>query len=122
MVVGEKASIGAKGENFAAEYLKRRGYRILSRNERNRFGEIDLVARAGDGTLVFVEVKTMREGELTPEDQMKRRKMDNFRKSAEFFAGRNQEAVDEKKGWRLDLIAITVKGGSRSIKHYENIA
>ena len=44
-----------------AEALERRGYRILARRYRTRFGEIDIVARHGD-CIVFVEVKTRRDG------------------------------------------------------------
>lgn len=48
---------GHRGERLAANFLKRKGYRILARNCRSRWGEIDLVALDGD-CLVFVEVKT----------------------------------------------------------------
>lgn len=47
---------GAEGERAAAEFLEQRGYRILARNYRTRWGEIDLIAEEGR-TLVFVEVK-----------------------------------------------------------------
>jgi putative endonuclease len=52
---------GEIGEALAADYLSRSGYRIVARNYRCRFGEIDIVAREGD-TLVFVEVKSRRSG------------------------------------------------------------
>jgi len=52
-------ALGAFGETKAARYLKKRGYRILARNERNGGVEIDIVASRRD-TLVFVEVKTRR--------------------------------------------------------------
>ncbi len=48
---------GNRGEDIAAEYLIRNGYTILSRNYQSRSGEIDCVAEAPDGTLVFFEVK-----------------------------------------------------------------
>lgn len=48
---------GALGEQFAAEYLKTKGYRILETNFHTRFGEIDIIAQKGD-ILAFVEVKT----------------------------------------------------------------
>ena len=48
---------GAAGEDAAAAYLKKAGYEILARNYVSRAGEIDIVA-AGEGYLVFVEVKT----------------------------------------------------------------
>lgn len=47
---------GKYGEEIAAEYLIKLGYRIVENNYRNRFGEIDLIAEEG-GTLVFIEVK-----------------------------------------------------------------
>ncbi|KPK20548.1 MAG: hypothetical protein AMJ67_00895 [Betaproteobacteria bacterium SG8_41] len=50
---------GDSAEALAATFLQRRGLRILSRNYRCRFGEIDLVAESGR-TLVFVEVRARR--------------------------------------------------------------
>ena len=48
---------GDRGEREAARYLRRKGYKILARQYRNRLGELDLIAL--DGTwIVFVEVKT----------------------------------------------------------------
>jgi putative endonuclease len=49
--------LGKAGEDRAAQFLSRRGYRILERNYRTRNGEIDLIA-LHEGTVVFVEVKT----------------------------------------------------------------
>jgi putative endonuclease len=46
-----------EAEENAARYLKKKGYRIIDRNYRTRFGEIDIIARYGE-YLVFVEVKS----------------------------------------------------------------
>lgn len=51
-----KRSLGTLYEAKAADYLRQRGYRILEKNFRCRFGEIDLICRK-DRFLVFVEVK-----------------------------------------------------------------
>lgn len=48
---------GQAGEEYAARYLTRRGWRILARNFRVRQGEIDLIA-ANDRFVAFVEVKS----------------------------------------------------------------
>ena len=56
-----RQSLGILGEDLACRELRRRGYEILERRYRTRFGEIDIVAREG-GYTVFVEVKT-REGD-----------------------------------------------------------
>ncbi|HTZ86928.1 MAG TPA: YraN family protein [Solirubrobacteraceae bacterium] len=54
-----RRTLGCRGEQIAADYLRRRGYSVLDRNVRTRRGEIDLVAFKCS-TLVFVEVKTRR--------------------------------------------------------------
>jgi putative endonuclease len=51
--------IGQRGETLACDELLRRGYAILARRYRTRFGEIDIVAEDA-GTVVFVEVKARR--------------------------------------------------------------
>ncbi len=50
-------SLGERGEDFAARYLKRLGYHIVGRQVDLRVGELDIVAVDGR-TVVFVEVKT----------------------------------------------------------------
>jgi len=50
---------GKTGEDLAVRELTRRGYAILARRYRTRFGEIDIVARDGNA-IVFVEVKARR--------------------------------------------------------------
>jgi putative endonuclease len=54
-------TLGRRGEALAAEHLERLGYRVVDRNYRTRFGELDLVA-TDDYVLVFCEVKTRRDG------------------------------------------------------------
>jgi putative endonuclease len=49
--------LGARGEELAARHLEARGYQVVERNFRTRYGELDVVARAGR-FLVFCEVKT----------------------------------------------------------------
>ena len=52
-------SRGSADESLAAAFLESQGLRILERNYRCRFGEIDLVAAAGS-VRVFVEVRARR--------------------------------------------------------------
>ena len=54
---------GKKGEDIAVVYLKSAGYRIVERNYKCLFGEIDIVAKDGD-TVVFVEVKSRKSEEF----------------------------------------------------------
>ena len=53
----KRQSLGKMGEDLACTELQRRGYAILARRYRTRFGEIDVIAREG-GVVVFIEVKT----------------------------------------------------------------
>ncbi|HEX8030942.1 MAG TPA: YraN family protein [Vicinamibacterales bacterium] len=70
-----RQQLGTAGETLACAELERLGYRIIARNYRTRFGEIDIVADH-DGTVVFVEVKTKTDDsfgdpveEVTPQKQ-----------------------------------------------------
>jgi putative endonuclease len=54
-----RARLGRHGEELAAAYLERFGLALVARNQRTRYGEIDLIVFDG-ATLVFVEVKTHR--------------------------------------------------------------
>lgn len=122
LTMTQRSELGWEGENFAAEYLKRKGYRIIERNKREKWGELDIVAMTPDKTLVFVEVKTMRPGMLKPEDQMSGAKMKKFRRTAEIYAGSREELINDKKGWRLDLVALEKNNdGTFLVRHYENI-
>jgi len=53
-----RTELGAFGEELAADHLSALGMRIMARNWRCRYGELDLIAEDTDHTVVFVEVKT----------------------------------------------------------------
>jgi putative endonuclease len=64
-MIEPRHTVGKAGEEAAVLYLRQHGYRILERNYRCRFGEIDLIARDGS-MLAFVEVKTRRSQKYGP--------------------------------------------------------
>ena len=121
----QKSELGQEGENFAANYLKNKGYKIIEKNKREKWGELDIIAMAPDKTLVFVEVKTMMAGGedyLKPENQVSGAKIKKFRRTAELYANSHQGLIKDEKGWRLDLVAIEKQnGGQFLVRHYENI-
>ena len=78
-------TLGAWGEEQAARYLRRRGWRIVERNYTVRQGEIDLIAHDG-GTLCFVEVKVrsnLRYG--LPREYVTYSKREKLRTTAEYY-------------------------------------
>lgn len=81
---GTRKARGDIGENITAQYLTERGFTILSRQWRCRYGELDLVARDPGGAVCFVEVK--------------------LRKRYSLVSGR--EAVDARKRERLRKTAL----------------
>ena len=122
-----RSELGQLGENLATDYLKRKGYKILERNYRQPWGEIDIIARSPHKTLVFVEVKTVVNLRITPEEQVTKAKLRKVQRTASLYAGQFPEKIKDKKGWRIDLVAISFNpnltdiGKDFVIKHYENI-
>lgn len=125
--MNSKAELGHHGENIAAEYLKNKGYKIIERNFRMLWGELDLIVLDPNKTLVFVEVKTVRQmsqnvdNQISAEDQLTRAKLAKLQRTASLYAGNKPELVDDDKGWRIDLLAITIEDKKYQIKHYKNI-
>ncbi|MDE2098777.1 MAG: YraN family protein [Patescibacteria group bacterium] len=98
---------------MAAVYLKSKGHKILAKNFRRPWGEIDLISTSPDGVLVFTEIKSTLAEEggraPTPFDHMGFGKMRSLRRSAEFFA--NKFSKLSEKGWRIDFISVTIPEG-----------
>ncbi|MCI9598311.1 MAG: YraN family protein [Firmicutes bacterium] len=100
--------LGTLGENTAAEYLTRKGYRILCRNFRCREGEIDIVALKDD-TLHFIEVKT-RQGVLFghPLESVTKKKAAHMRAAASRFLAQWPKGWKRPAQIRMDAIAIEI--------------
>jgi len=119
--------IGNLGEKIACDYLIKNKYNIIGRNYRVGFDEIDIIAKSQDGTLIFIEVKTVTgKGEFVsgfmPEDQMPGFKLKKTIRACQKFSVQHPGLIDDEKGWRIDLIAITLKGEKTGIlHHYKNL-
>jgi putative endonuclease len=110
-----RQDFGKTGEDLATAELGRRGYAILARRYRTRYGEIDIVARDG-ATLVFVEVKARASADrgtaldaITPQ---KRRKLTMM--AADYLARNALEEV----ACRFDVVAIDGAEGEMRIVIY----
>ena len=81
----ESRRLGRWGEDLAAEFLEKKGYRIVERNWKCRFGELDLVAE-GEGFLCFAEVKLRRSERFgAGAEHVDRRKQERLRVTAELY-------------------------------------
>ena len=104
--------LGAWGESVAAHHLEAKGYKIVQRNWRCRFGEIDLVAQAGT-ELVFVEVKTRRGRAMgTPEEALTRQKGLKLFELAQLYLAEHDLEVD----WRVDLVAVELDKSGKLLR------
>lgn len=110
-------SLGREGERAAEKYLRGLGYKILARNFRTRFGEVDIVARDGD-CLVFVEVKTRSgSGYGLPEEAVTRDKQRHLIRAAQIY-------LSQKKMpnvlWRIDVVALVLEEAGFVVRHLQN--
>ncbi len=112
---------GQRGEALALRYLERRGYEVLERNYRTRYGEIDLVVRRGT-TLVFVEVKSRRGTAFgEPLEAVTPRKQEQVRLMAEqYLAERDPQFVDGFEEMRFDALGVLVGRGTHDVRHVED--
>ena len=111
---------GAWGEDYAAAYLRRHGYRILTRNYSCRFGEIDLIAEQ-EGTLLFVEVKlrtNLRYG--MPRESVTAKKQEKLRSAALLYL--SMHGLDAPARFDVAEVYTDVRHSARStrIEYIEN--
>ena len=117
----DKKLLGRSGEAAAAEYLKRKKYRILGMNYTCRFGEIDLVARDRRGTLLFVEGKLRGEDSIgLPREFVDGRKQQRLRTTALLYLSQHETPLQP----RFDVIEIYAPDGTQTrrpqITHMED--
>ena len=114
---GARRRLGASGERVAAGWLEARGYRIVARNWRCPYGELDLVAEH-EGELVFVEVKTRRGlGHGAPEEAVTPAKRRRLIAAAQSYL---VAAAQEDHPYRIDVVAVDLgpAGALRGVRHF----
>jgi putative endonuclease len=102
------SDLGKLAEDFAAGFLQSKGYKIIDRNFRSRFGEIDIIAEDKE-TLVFVEVKarwSLKYG--SPEEAVTPQKLYKIKKTGEYYSLLHP-SLPEKL--RIDVVALEIVGG-----------
>ena len=119
--------IGVIGENIASIFLEKRGFKIIARNYRKKWGEIDIVAQKSN-VYRFIEVKSVscetgidrvtRET-IRPEDNMHRYKFSKLLKTIETYL--LEKGIDSE--WQLDLVTVRIDRNKREAiaEIFENI-
>lgn len=114
---------GNKGEQIAADLLAEKGYKILERNYRNKWGEVDIVARCkvkGESYLVFVEVKTKTDeiyGE--PWEMINKHKLKQITQMGYLWCMENHY----HGLLRIDVVGVWLDAGGEVVRvtHWENV-
>ena len=110
---------GAWGEALAAEYMRKKRYKLVATNYHSRFGEIDLILE-NSRYLVFVEVKLRKSGDFARAmEYVDTRKQDKIRVTASVYLSQNPTKLQP----RFDVIEIYAPQGvlteKPEIRHLE---
>lgn len=114
---------GRRGEEITADYLKKKGYKILAMNWKLAHvpaaGELDIVAKRGED-LIFVEVKAMSANDVFyPEDHFTSAKARKTLRAARLWLAENKQF---DKPWQIDLVAVSFgAGGAHEVVQYEQV-
>lgn len=120
--------VAVEGEELATQFLRKKGYKIIERNFRKRYGEIDIIAldeSTGTGlnqTLVFIEVKTKSNFNYgQPFESITPWKLRSVIKTAQFYKMIHPKLPDRM---RIDAISVKLFGRGRPdfIEHIQNIS
>ncbi|MBI5418378.1 YraN family protein [Candidatus Poribacteria bacterium] len=114
-----RIELGKSGENEAEKFLKKSGYKILERNYRTRYGEIDIIAKDKD-VLVFVEVKNRKDNKYgEPEEAVTFHKQKQISKVAVHYLTCNKFF---QTACRFDVVSISdfEKNSDKKIKLIKN--
>lgn len=98
---------GHRGEDWAAFWLRLKGYRILARRLKTRAGEIDLVAAAPFGPVCFIEVKARSLALIAAQSVGPAQQTRIARAASLYLASRPHLS---RRGCRFDIIAIAPRG------------
>lgn len=110
--MGANNLAGAWGEALAAEYLRKKGYRVIASGYRCRFGEIDLIVE-NRRIMAFVEVKLRRSSNFAQaREYVDRRKQEKLRTTAAFYLSEHPSALPS----RFDVIEVYAPAGIQTQK------
>lgn len=119
MLKSRTSQTGAQGEEIACIFLKRKGFRIIERNFRKPWGEIDIIAEK-DGIVRIIEVKSIttivnvlsREIDYRPEELVTRRKLLKVARTAALY----MEQKKDNREYQVDVVGVLMDQGKRTAR------
>ena len=119
-----RKEVGKVGESICCEYVEKRGFRVVDRNYRRKWGEIDVIAKKG-GKLYFIEVKSVSCENLDdvgenldkyrPEDNMHPWKLQRLSRAIQTYLLEK----DSEEEWQFDVATVYLDHTSRKARiHY----
>jgi putative endonuclease len=113
--IKDTRTVGIAGEDNVCERLVQRGFRILDRNVREKFAEIDIVAEDGEA-LCFIEVRTRQNTTMGhPAETISEKKKRSIRRAAEAYLVKHRVAAREI---RFDV--ATIVWDTMEYSYFEN--
>ncbi|MCL5432893.1 MAG: YraN family protein [Patescibacteria group bacterium] len=114
-------NVGKIGEDLACKHLTKNGYKIIERNFKKGYGELDIIA-VDKNELVFIEVKARKSMNFGgPFEAITPYKLRTLIKTAEYYKWTHKNLPDQM---RMDAIGITldVVGSITELEHIKNIS
>lgn len=117
LIMTQVQSIGVLGEDIACEFLRKNGFKILKRNYRKSWGEVDIIAEKSK-VIRFVEVKTVsresnidgsREIEYRPEEMVHKAKLKRLARIASFY----MNSIKSDKQYQIDVVGVILNHSKR---------
>lgn len=117
-MTNNRRETGIQGEQIAIEYLRSKGYTIVTTNWRSSSGEIDIVAHYRD-TLVFVEVRSRHAASTEAAfESITPRKREKLQQLAYHYLDQTDQS---DASWRIDVIAVALRPPQAPIvRHVED--
>lgn len=127
LVHASTKTVGDVGENVCCRFLIRHGYRIVVRNYRKKWGELDIVAFK-DGVVHFFEVKSVTfvsKGDLkdghVPEENVHPRKIEKISRTVRTFLAERFGEGDVEFSFHVLCVFLDIQAGKARIKWIKNI-
>ena len=105
--------LGKAGEKFAADFYRARGAQVIAANVHYRVGELDLVVREPDGTIVFCEVKTRATRNFGVAEAVTPRKLKRLRKAAAQWLTARRSTTQPLSKVRFDVLGLVSTGAEK---------